>query len=566
MTAVNIGQSETSTVPLTFKHVLSAVKFVTGEDLNSCKVKSVSLKNVKHKGSYTCPSDGTLADWTLDNETSNFSLAFDVGKDLDGTADAEITAADQTFFMMPQTFDDETAQMEIKLEYNGNEQTFSATMKSIVNAWTAGKTYTIRISSGAFSVELVKDRFVASGKDVVSYVKANRGWTAELLTDDDNAQTDMMTFAAGQNGVTDNTGSNDAAKLVFNTKKQSSLNGESKSVTIRFTPIGPGKPVDKTVTFWKALEAPANSDIFYAVSNPYVLTLPQITNKEQCPTGYSLPTEEVAKTISNLVADTEIAYDKTYPTLDMENSFVDRELSNNHPTSTFPESQFFIGKELEHIKILACVDTSFAYIANSQQYDQNHLHMKAKYSYSKGGKVEEKGNIEIGVLTQCLTVPADYMSSGCLATVAYMHKNADNLLVDKLYLDATGYPNVTSDFENCIKEFDTESYNNISAAFILPIASEKAATKGAIDRLAYAENTGVIIDPNTVNAWGRFRRKDPYPNILSILGILQVLAGNKPYCSDNIQYDYATYNPITDKNIISPTATTYYVRKLADDE
>ena len=564
MTAVNIDQSETSTVPLKFKHVLAAVKFVTGEDLNSCKVKSVSLNNVKHKGSYTCPSDGTVADWTLDNETGNFSLAFDGGKDLDGTADAEITAANETFFMMPQSFDDETAQMEIKLEYNGNEQTFSATMKSIVSAWTAGKTYTIRISSNAFSVELVKDRFVASGKDVVSYVKANRGWTAELLTDDDDAQTDMMTFAAGQNGVTDNTGSNDAAKLVFNTKKQSSLNGESKSVTIRFTPKGPGKPVDKTVTFWKALEAPENSGIFYAVSAPSVLTLPQITNKEQCPDGYSLPTEEVAVTISNLDTEAEVAYDKTYPTLDLKSSHVDRLLCKQHSTCTLPETQFFVGEELEHIKILASGDTNFTLQSSSVTPDYNHLHIKAQYSYSKGGDVKEKGNIIIGTLVHWLIAPDAYMTKGYLTAVAYMHKNADNLLTDMLYIDVTGYPNVTTGFENCIKEFDTESYNNVSAAFLL--TSEKITTTGKyINRISYAENSGAFVDITPRSPNGNITRSNPYPYLVCCLGCYTSLTTRIPFCKDvETPYDAQTYDALTAKYILEPTATTYYVLRVAD--
>lgn len=553
MTAVNIGQSETSTVPLTFKHVLAAVKFVTGEDLNSCKVKSVSLKNVKHKGSYTCPSDGTLADWTLDNETSNFTQTFDGGKDLDGTADAEITAADQTFFMMPQTFDDETAQMEIKLEYNGNEQTFSATMKSIVNAWTAGKTYTIRISSGAFSVELVKDRFVASGKDVVSYVKANRGWTAELLTDDDNAQTDMMTFAAGQNGVTDNTGSNDAAKLVFNTKKQSSLNGESKSVTIRFTPIGPGKPVDKTVTFWKALEAPANSDIFYAVSNPYVLTLPQITNKEQCPTGYSLPTEEVAKTISNLVADTEIAYDKTYPTLDMENSFVDRELWAFHPTSNIPDRQFFKSKELTHIKIMACGDTGYTdeeYSAAGDKGELNHLHIMAKYPYCKNGDMEEKTKIVVG--SASLGGDRVKQTTGYVALVAYMYKNADNLLKDWCYFDVKGFPTAT-DFESCLQDFDTESYNGNSLAFLINTDQSIA------DRIYHAASQGAFHD--VIDFTGSTYPSGNFAKAYDDFWLSFGMYADRYCCSDK-----DTRERLNGKLIISPTATTYYVRKLADDE
>ena len=477
MAAVNVDQSETTAVPLTFKHVLAAIKIVANADLPACTVKSVSLKNVKCRGKYTCPSDGTVADWTLDDVTNSFELPFDNGKVVDGTTETAITDADQTFFMMPQTFDDETARLEIAVEANGYTQTLGAPLKDIVtDGWTAGKTYTIRISSNSFSVELVKERFVASGKDAVSYVKANKDWTAELLTDDDDAQTDMLTFATGQNGVADNSGSSDASKLVFNTKKQSSLNGESKSVTIRFTPKGLGNPVDKTVTFWKALEAPAGSDIFYAVHNADLLTLPQITNRAQCPNGYSLPTEEVAVAISNLDTEAEVAYDKTYPTLDMDKSFIDKHISQAHPTALLPESQFLVAKELEHIKILALGDKFIA-----------------------------------------------------------------------VYF-----------------ELLSESYNNISAAFIL--TSEKITTTDKyINRIEQAENPGAFVDILSYSKCGILRRADPYPYIEIELGVYVGLTTDVPNCveeeNENVRYD-----ALTAKYILEPTANTYYVRKLADDE
>ncbi len=565
MAAVNVDQSETTAVPLTFKHVLAAIKIVANADLPACTVKSVSLKNVKCRGKYTCPSDGTVADWTLDDVTNSFELPFDNGKVVDGTTETAITDADQTFFMMPQTFDDETARLEIAVEANGYTQTLGAPLKDIVtDGWTAGKTYTIRISSNSFSVELVKERFVASGKDAVSYVKANKDWTAELLTDDDDAQTDMLTFATGQNGVADNSGSSDASKLVFNTKKQSSLNGENKSVTIRFTPKGLGNPVDKTVTFWKALEAPAGSDIFYAVHNADLLTLPQITNRAQCPNGYSLPTEEVAVAISNLDTEAEVAYDKTYPTLDMDKSFIDKHISQAHPTALLPESQFLVAKELEHIKILALGDTSFVNRSNSSQTDRTHLHIKAKYPYLQGGERKETENIHVGTLTQRLIIPDNYMTKGYLTVVAYMHKNADNLLADMLYIDCTAYQNVTTGFENCIKEFDTESYNNISAAFIL--TSEKITTTDKyINRIEQAENPGAFVDILSYSKCGILRRADPYPYIEVELGVYVGLTTDVPNCveeeNENVRYD-----ALTAKYILEPTANTYYVRKLADDE
>lgn len=548
MTAVNIGQSETSTVPLTFKHVLSAVKFVANADFPACKVMSVSLKGVKHKGSYTCPSDGTVADWTLDNETGNFSLAFGGGKVLDGTAETAITDAGQTFFMMPQTFDDETARLEIKVDYNGNVQTIGTALKNVVSEWTAGKTYNIRISSGSFNVELVKNSFAATGKDAVVYVKAMDGWTAELVEDTASIQNTIMTFAAGQNGEADNSGSSDAAKLVFGTIKQSSLKGEKYSVKVRFTPKSSIlKPVDKTVTFWKALEAPVDSDIFYEVHNADLLTLLQITNKEQCPDGYSLPTEEVSKVISGIDTESEIAYDKTYPTLDMEYSY-------GHRYGTQEDTQVFTSKEFTYINILACGDTKYTVTdgTNFNYMGEDHLHIRAKYPYYKNGNVEKKTDIEVGTIE--LILRSKSMSTGYLTAVVYMQKNADNLLKDCCYMDVQGYPNITTGFEDCIKEFDTESYNGKSMGFILN-------TNELWDRLKYAAEEGLFKDfgtlVNVTKEYGAYGRTDSDP-----FWSIDFSAFMKRNCN-------SVSNPLgnlTGANIISPTATTYYVRKLADDE
>lgn len=537
MTAVNIGQSETSTVPLTFKHVLAAVKFVANADFPACTVKSVSLKGVKCKGSYTCPSDGTVADWTLDNETGNFSLAFDGGKVLDGTTETAITDAGQTFFMMPQTFDDETARLEITVDYNGNVLTIGTALKNVVSEWTAGKTYNIRISSGSFNVELVKNSFAATGKDAVVYVKAMEGWTAELVEDTASIQNTIMTFAAGQNGEADNSGSNDAAKLVFGTIKQSSLKGEKYSVKVRFTPKSSIlKPVDKTVTFWKALEV---EDEFYAVSDPSKLTLLQITNGDQCPTGFMLPDAKVAEAISNLDTESEVAYEKTYPTLDMTNSFG----SCDADDWAYEGVLNFKAAELDHIKILSCGEVNKK-LSNLRFYDM--VNVRAKYSYYKGGIQEEKGNLAVGGAGVETGAKRDTVVGKYVIGAFFMYKNADNLLKDHSYF---GIDNSTDNVDSAMKFFDTESYDNTKALSFLFNNDQK------ITNWTMAEDHSGFVAAKSGGDL-TFLRKNDAENKKGLCGVICVIPKGA-----NGAFEY-----LTGANIISPTATTYYVRKLADDE
>lgn len=538
MTAVNIDQRETSTVPLTFKHLFAAVKFVASADMPACTVKSVSLKKVKYKGTYTCPSDGTVADWTLEDVTNSFNLTFDGGKVLDGTTETAITDADQTFFMMPQTFDDETARLEITAVYNNNEYRVGTALKNVVSEWTAGKTYTIRISSNSFDVELVKDLFAATGKDAVVYVKAMDGWTAELAEDTANIQNTIMTFAAGQSGVADNSGSNDAAKLVFGTIGQSSLKGEKYSVKVRFTPKNSFlRPVDKTITFWKALKA---EDEFYAVSDPSELTLLQITNGDQCPAGFMLPNATTAEAISNLDTESEVAYEKTYPTLDMTNSFgfSDR---NNWTYTGFT----FKAAELNHIKIVSCGELNTAQTTNSRDNDM--VRVRAKYSYYKGGMQEEKGGLVVGGAAVETGARADTLIGKYVIAAFYMYKNADNLLKDYSYF---GIDNSKDNVDSAMSFFDTESYDNTKAlSFIFNNDQKITDWTMAIDHSGFVNAK----DMGTVG----FLRKDDGVNAKGLRGIIGALL------SLNVSNDYEW---LTGANIISPTATTYYVRKLADDE
>lgn len=548
MTSTALDESESASTALTFHHALAAVKFSASADMPACTVKSIELKSVKYIGTYSFET----AAWTPEDKTSSFSLTFDGGKELDGTGETAITTDGQTFLMMPQTFDDETARLEMTVEANGYTQTLGAPLKDIVaDGWKAGKTYTIRITPSAFDVELVRSLFAATGKEAVVHVKSYTGWTAEVLANTENGQDDVMTFAPGQDGVADNSGSNDAAKLVFGTKKQSSLNGEKIEVTVRFTPKGLGKPVDKTVTFWKALEAPENSNDFYAVSStPVVLTLPQITNREQCPDGYSLPTEEVAVTISKLTeTDKEVAYDKTYPTLDLENSSADIELWASHTASNVSSNSYvFEGKELDHIKILGAGFLEYG-------YDNGHLHIKAKYPYCKNGLKEEIGTIDIGAMSSYLKSTEMTSGSGYLTLVAYMRKDADNLLVDTCFFDIQGFPGVTTGLENCMEVFDTKSYNGHSLAFLIN-TSESIG-----DRIYHAVNQGTFIDTSqdtgSLSPTGKFRRTDISDKSYVSFGMY----ADRYCCSDS-----DTRERLNGKNIISPTVTTYYVRKLAADE
>lgn len=62
-----------STLPLSFRHICTAVKFTTGSQMQPGTIKSVALKGVRNSGSYDMATDS----WTLDATTGDFSQSLE---------------------------------------------------------------------------------------------------------------------------------------------------------------------------------------------------------------------------------------------------------------------------------------------------------------------------------------------------------------------------------------------------------------------------------------------------------------------------------------------------------
>lgn len=137
-------KSEASSIPLTFNHMLTAVKFKTSTDMPTCIIKTLSLKGVKYKGSYAAWGNGIRpTPWDLDADTTSFTL--EVNKKITVNTETELTGEGETFFMMPQVLDD-NARLEVNLVMNGVEQTLDVNLKDISTRWICGTTVTYKLS------------------------------------------------------------------------------------------------------------------------------------------------------------------------------------------------------------------------------------------------------------------------------------------------------------------------------------------------------------------------------------------------------------------------------------
>lgn len=188
--------SGNSTVPLTFGHVLTAVRFTTGDKVLAGKITKITLKNVYGKAALSMGSDS----WGGYGATADFSQT--LAATVDGSAGQAITPDVATFMMLPQTLPD-NAQIEVVYtdDLTSTRRTLTASIAG--SQWPMGRLVTYRISTSSivitptFTVTAPADFTYAGGSknySVTSYAAVSRpgdleksvplSWSAEFVEDD----------------------------------------------------------------------------------------------------------------------------------------------------------------------------------------------------------------------------------------------------------------------------------------------------------------------------------------------------------------------------------------------
>lgn len=179
-------------VPLTFKHILTAVKFETGSQMQPGTIKSVALKGVKKSGTYTAFPTGNTGEgtWTLNDATADYTQELNkttTGAETNGTP---VTAKEGTFMMLPQELP-AGAKVEIIFHDSqaGTDRTFSASIGGMT--WPQGKTVTYTLSiTPEYELEFTSQPALQDAHYIIYpiHIKANDvpgGWTI-TSSDPDN--------------------------------------------------------------------------------------------------------------------------------------------------------------------------------------------------------------------------------------------------------------------------------------------------------------------------------------------------------------------------------------------
>lgn len=187
-----ISGNNNAAVPLQFEHICTAVRFVVGSEMQPGTIQSVALKSVAGSGTYSMSNKL----WTLNAAVTDFTQQLNLsttGSEVDGT---DITTAEGTFMMLPQTFaSDSPAQVEVVF-INENQEPRTLTACIAGSQWPMGKTVTYKLSiSPEYELEFVSEPEYQDAHYVIYPITIKSddklpagGWT---LTSND---TDNVTF------------------------------------------------------------------------------------------------------------------------------------------------------------------------------------------------------------------------------------------------------------------------------------------------------------------------------------------------------------------------------------
>lgn len=188
-------------VPLSFKHICTAVRFVVGAQMQPGTIQSISLNGVYNAGTYDMSglSETSAGSWTL-SSTGNFTQS--LNKAMEGTEGQgdEITLVDGTFMMLPQTLPSDA---EVVVEFlDGNTNTPRTLKASIAGSeWPMGKTVTYQLAiTPEYELDFTSEPTLQDAHYVIYPIKIKAkevpggSWTMTSSSPEVTLRTDLTTL------------------------------------------------------------------------------------------------------------------------------------------------------------------------------------------------------------------------------------------------------------------------------------------------------------------------------------------------------------------------------------
>lgn len=263
-TTTEIRGDNNNAVPLTFKHICTAVRFAVGSQMQPGQIKSVALKGVKNAGTYNMANGA----WTLGDATADFSQTLDketTGNEGNGD---EITSAEGTFMMLPQILPADAMIKVVFTNASGVDRTLTASIGD--TQWTMGTTVTYKLSiTPEYELEFVSqpemqdahyviypitiksgDKLPAGGWTLTSNDAANVTFVEKdkFVNNDVQALVDAGYWLDGYNGTSTLTSTTTGEVQVYVFLKENATEAD-RNITLSLKPAAQGNYEAKEFSF-----------------------------------------------------------------------------------------------------------------------------------------------------------------------------------------------------------------------------------------------------------------------------------------------------------------------------
>lgn len=263
-TTTEIRGDNNNAVPLTFKHICTAVRFAVGSQMQPGQIKSVALKGVKNAGTYNMANGA----WTLGDATADFSQTLDketTGNEGNGD---EITSAEGTFMMLPQILPADAMIKVVFTNASGVDRTLTASIGN--TEWKMGTTVTYKLSiTPEYELEFVSqpemqdahyviypitiksgDKLPAGGWTLTSNDAANVTFVEKdkFVNNDVQALVDAGYWLDGYNGTSTLTSTTTGEVQVYVFLKENATEAD-RNITLSLKPAAQGNYEAKEFSF-----------------------------------------------------------------------------------------------------------------------------------------------------------------------------------------------------------------------------------------------------------------------------------------------------------------------------
>lgn len=263
-TTDEIQGDNNAAVPLTFKHICTAVRFAVGSQMQPGQIKSVALKGVKNAGTYDMAADN----WSLGDATVNFSQTLNketTGTEANGDA---ITTSEGTFMMLPQTLPAGATVEIVFVNANNEDRTLTASIGN--TEWKMGTTVTYKLSiTPEYELEFVSqpemqdahyviypitiksgDKLPAGGWTLTSNDAANVTFVEKdkFVNNDVQALVDAGYWLDGYNGTSTLTSTTTGEVQVYVFLKENATEAD-RNITLSLKPAAQGNYEAKEFSF-----------------------------------------------------------------------------------------------------------------------------------------------------------------------------------------------------------------------------------------------------------------------------------------------------------------------------